>query len=92
MKDGWVNECMNEWLRLKLAIIDATHFEIFREGTKPQRDEVIQYLNEIGLYLDHVEWVEYYLEMRADWKTTSCHFQWQAIFSYLILPILGANA
>lgn len=41
-------------------------WEIFREGSELQNDESVQYLKEVGLYLDQVEIVEFYLEMRAD--------------------------
>ena len=46
---------MDEGLRLKLTIIDAKYLEIFREGIKLQKDEVIQYLKEVGLNLAHEE-------------------------------------
>lgn len=61
-----MNERTKECLRPKLTIIDARHLEIFREGSKLQKDEAVQYLKEVGLYLNHVEIVEFYLEMRAD--------------------------
>lgn len=42
---------------LKTQVHDdnARHLEIFREGSELQRDEAVQYLKEVGLYLDHVE-------------------------------------